>query len=988
LAFVIIRAFISVQKSIKYYMTPDFAVGQRWLSENEPELGLGMVEDVERRTVGIYFPGCDERRSYAKSNAPLSRMLLDPGQKLETIYGDTLLIDSVEELNQIAVYLCVDAQGTKAPVPETQLTHKLELTKASDRLFSGQLDSLKWFDLRFNAIQAKQQQQRSNVFGLQGARCELIGHQLFIANEVGQRHAPRVMLADEVGLGKTIEAGLIIHQQLLNEQAKRVLITVPQALVHQWFVEMIRRFNLHFSIFDESRIQALAAENKGYDEAGSDSNDSEALEDSSELGEDKAPQEQNTNPFMSEQLILCSHEFLEKSDLAPLLEAEWDLFVVDEAHHIEWQQQKPSELFGKVSALSSAAPGLLLLSATPEQLGIHSHFARLQLLDPQRFHCFDTFMREQEDFKPIAQLIEQLVDSEIWSDELKQAVSQYIEGEAIDESRRDQIVRELLDRNGTGRVFFRNTRNNIKGFPKRQLNAYPLENCSQYIDLCKVYESSGTEHLLNPETLYLDDSWITFDQRVAWLKSFIFDNEDEKILVICAQQSTAMALDYYFKMKCGVRCSAFHEELDIIGRDRAAAYFADQEDGAQVLFCSEIGSEGRNFQFSRHLVLFDLPLNPDLLEQRIGRLDRIGQKRTIQIHVPYLEQSAQAVLLDWYHQGMQAFEHCSGIGSMVYKQFSALVNDAIHSPDDQELLQQLIDESAQYNQQVQQKMLEGRNRLLELASFDEHKAAALIDDITMRDEDSPKRFIEQCWDRFGVRSDHHSAGMTIIEPGEHMFVGGFPGLMEDGQTVTFQRSIALARDDVHFLSWEHPMVTGALDLALTMEKGNASVCMIENKGVQAGTLLMEVLFTLDPTAPRSLQAHRYLPYQGMRVLLDMNGNNLAEKVSYYQFDKQCKKLERNLARQVVKSEEQKLKVMLEKAQALANTRSEATVAQALEVMRDRQQQELQRMTALAKTNPNIRQEEIRFIKGQTKALEACISEAVFQVAAIKVIIAA
>ncbi len=72
--------------------------------------------------------------------------------------------------------------------------------------------------------------------------------------------------------------------------------------------------------------------------------------------------------------------------------------------------------------------------------------------------------------------------------------------------------------------------------------------------------------------------------------------------------------------------------MSIVERDKAAHYFADEEDGAQILLCSEIGSEGRNFQFAHHLVLFDLPITPDLLEQRIGRLDRIGQTQTVQIH--------------------------------------------------------------------------------------------------------------------------------------------------------------------------------------------------------------------------------------------------------------------------------------------------------------------------------------------------------------------
>ena len=79
----------------------------------------------------------------------------------------------------------------------------------------------------------------------------------------------------------------------------------------------------------------------------------------------------------------------------------------------------------------------------------------------------------------------------------------------------------------------------------------------------------------------------------------------------------------------------FHEHMEIVERDRAAAYFAARENGSQLLLCSEIGSEGRNFQFAHHLMLFDLPLEPDLLEQRIGRLDRIGQTRVIQLHVPY-----------------------------------------------------------------------------------------------------------------------------------------------------------------------------------------------------------------------------------------------------------------------------------------------------------------------------------------------------------------
>ena len=105
-------------------------------------------------------------------------------------------------------------------------------------------------------------------------------------------------------------------------------------------------------------------------------------------------------------------------------------------------------------------------------------------------------------------------------------------------------------------------------------------------------------------------------------------------------------------MKVGL----FHEGLPLVQRDRNAAWFAEP-DGAQLLICSEIGSEGRNFQFAHHLVLFDLPLNPGLLEQRIGRLDRIGQTQTIRIHVPYVESSSEECVLDWYHRGLDAIRN-------------------------------------------------------------------------------------------------------------------------------------------------------------------------------------------------------------------------------------------------------------------------------------------------------------------------------------------
>jgi len=138
---------------------------------------------------------------------------------------------------------------------------------------------------------------------------------------------------------------------------------------------------------------------------------------------------------------------------------------------------------------------------------------------------------------------------------------------------------------------------------------------------------------------------------------------------LCECADSYIDLEKYLHLNVGVRSAAFYEGLSIVERDRAAAYFADSQAGAQTLICSEIGSEGRNFQFAHHLILFDLPVHPDLLEQRIGRLDRIGQRHNIQIHVPYIAGGAQEILYRWYSQGMQAFTQSFSAGATVKARF-------------------------------------------------------------------------------------------------------------------------------------------------------------------------------------------------------------------------------------------------------------------------------------------------------------------------------
>ena len=363
-------------------------------------------------------------------------------------------------------------QETAIVLREIFLSNQIRFNKPQDKLYAGQIDRMDNFVLRYRALQNQFEQHKSPMRGLCGMRAGLIPHQLYIAHEVGRRHAPRVLLADEVGLGKTIEAGMIIHQQVLSGRAERILIVVPETLQHQWLVEMMRRFNLHFSIFDEERcIEAFA---------------------------------EADNPFDTQQYVLCSLDFLRKSRkrFEQALEGEWDLLVVDEAHHLEWSQDKPSREYQVVEGLAERTAGVLLLTATPEQLGRESHFARLRLLDPDRFYDYDAFVEEEEQYAPVADAITALFSGEKLPDEAKNQITELlseqdveplfriIESDSDEEAKavgaRQELIDNLMDRHGTGRVLFRNTRAAIKGFPKRNVHLMPMEIPQQYTTSMRV----------------------------------------------------------------------------------------------------------------------------------------------------------------------------------------------------------------------------------------------------------------------------------------------------------------------------------------------------------------------------------------------------------------------------------------------------------------------------------------------------------------------
>lgn len=942
-----------------------FVVGQRWISESENNLGLGIVTASDNRTVTIQFPAAEEERIYALSVAPLTRVQFQKGDRINSVEGWQLDVEEVVENQGFIIYLGKRADsGEEAVLPEMQLDHKVSFSKPQDRLFSAQIDRSDRFALRYRALQHQQAQFQSPLRGMRGIRASLIPHQLHIAKEVGQRVAPRVLLADEVGLGKTIEAGMILQQQLFSGRVERVLVLVPESLQHQWLVEMLRRFNLKFSLFDEERCS-------DFDKADEDGNDV------------------SENPFDSEALVIASIDWLESSPnrAKQVLASHWDMLIVDEAHHLEWSENEPSVGYQFVERLSKQTPAVLLLTATPEQLGQESHFARLALLDADRFYDYHSFIAEQKDYKPVADAVATLLNdkplshdeqnsiAELLSEKDTEPMFKVINSEKSKENDRLQVrqelIRELIDRHGTSRVLFRNTRQGVKGFPHRVYHQITLEMPSQYTNALKVMGMMGgvtKDDQLYPERLFQRMNpaakWADFDPRIEWLITFLKNHRDEKILVICKQADTAIALEQILREREAIRSAVFHEKMSIVERDRASAYFAQMEEGAQVLISSSIGSEGRNFQFVSNLVLFNLPDNPDLLEQSIGRLDRIGQKNDIQIHVPCFENSMQMILATWYHQGLNAFEETCPMGAALFREFGEELEIFLKNPQAVGF-DEFLAKTFKRQQHLKAELEQGRDRLLELNSNGGEAAQELAEAIAKEDNNPHLvNFALSLFDVIGLEQEDLGEQSIVISPTGHMLVPDFPGIAEDGTTVTFDRQLALMREDVEFLTWDHPMIRNGIDLITSGDIGKSAISLLINKHLPAGTLLLEAIYMVETQAPKGLNLTRFLPPTPVRILLDNKGNDMAAQVSFTGLEKQLKPVNKQMANKIAKMAQADIKKLISISEQKISVKLPELIEKASQEADSILSAELHRLTSLQAVNKNIRADEIEALEQQ------------------------
>jgi ATP-dependent helicase HepA len=459
-------------------------------------------------------------------------------------------------------------------------------------LVSGRAGPASAWLLRSRVARLEALRRADSLGALLSSRVHVLPHQVGAAGRVLSDRVPRFVLADEVGLGKTIEAGLVFAGLRQTGLADRVLVAAPEHLCFQWLAELFHKFNALFTLLTEERVAAL-----GGPEA--------AL-------------------ARSPLAVVALERLREDRELAEACcEAEPDLLVVDEAHHLA-----DDALHAAVAPIAREAFGLLLLTATPVRLDPREYWRLLGLVEPVATTSLEAFLARLERHEAFAEVARALLAGGP-VDEALERLRALAPGDPFlrrggPGEERAALLDRLADRHGLSSRLIRNRRARVGAFTRRVLRREEVP--------------AGGKREAAAALL----------ARLA--------GAGEKVLCVGADLEALARLREAVAGR-GLEALLYDDAEGIEARDRLVARFRDPE-GPRILLTGESGGEGRNFQFASHLVCYDLPASPLALEQRIGRLDRLGQSRPVEIHL--LPEPGERFLADLFEREIGIFDEPVG----------------------------------------------------------------------------------------------------------------------------------------------------------------------------------------------------------------------------------------------------------------------------------------------------------------------------------------
>jgi ATP-dependent helicase HepA len=745
-----------------------------------PELGLGRVMAIEGRAVVVEFPVPGTTLRLAGDSPALVPVELGPGRRVR--------MRSAKQESLVAAAL---ADG-RVRLSDGRTVDAAEVWPVDldaglvERLARGEIDPVADVENRLASLRLLELREAEGLGSFLGGRIRLYPHQLHVAERATQQDPVRWLLSDEVGLGKTIEACLILNRLVRTGRVERCLVVAPDTLTVQWLGELWRKHHQVFTLLDDERLADVAR--------------------------DHGP---GFNPFdVHRRAVISIEKLVERRHLTDQArEAGIDLLVVDEAQRLRrgagaaggpaWRAIAPIAGLGRHVLLLSATPleddadgffrllRLLRPDVLPEGMAVEDRLARREPLPP----CTSSTRRADIGGLPPRRPVPiETGDPAGWRErvELEHAL------------RRAPAPHALALRHKVARI-------------RRALASgaalAPLLGAEE-ADLKRMAEEADAQ-----------------DPRLAWLAESArrWKEAGEKTLVFVAHRESLEWLRAGLSHRARLASGVFHEALSPGRRDIEVARFRVAE-GPSLLVSTECGGEGRNFEFCTRIVLFDLPWNPVAVEQRIGRLDRIGRRLPVEVLFfrPPTGMGADTVRL---YDAIGLFrEPVIGLEPQLAGVEAALEETALDPAGvlSAERIEKLLEEARAARTRIREAAFHELHRDRYRADMAEGILARVPRGLDALNEDVVTVACERLG--FGVER-HRGRRRYSIEFGNEALVDSLPGVPGGTSFLgTFDREEAVDDETLDFFAAGHPLVEGILAHLDESPRGRVGVVAIAAPG--------------------------------------------------------------------------------------------------------------------------------------------------------------
>ncbi len=868
----------------------------------------GVIAANDGQMIHVHWD--DERHppQFSASDPPLSRVdfIGRPVQRKSTGQNVAVLgpVAAATPTWRCQIFSSTGTAST-ANVPEADL-RPLAMTDPLERFRAGEIGSTKRYLLRQVAQQYRMQNLQDDLVSLGQSQVDIQPHQVSVVHKVISNYPHRFLLCDEVGLGKTIEAGMALKELRARGGAQRVLAIVPPNLVRQWQFEMRTKFNEPFAVLNTATVNSLRA--NGY----------------------------HGNPFAHPDYssVLCSSRWVSNRRWKDLCtEAYWDLIILDEAHHARsYPDGTTTALYRLVRDLAPEEHPqrmMLFLTATPMQLHTHELYSLVEILDPTLFPSEEDFEQHRRATPGLSRLVESLSnrvfpvpgqDEEETAQTVEQ-VAKWLEMDALEvrgrlsagQEERQEIADKLADKHRLSEVLIRNRKVLVGGFMPRTAFRWEVDlsleerdalqavedyvrfgyqfaadtnanaigflmvifqkltassiaairqsllkrrekvqaisaagnasaddmeemldedsNASDVVEMGATIADRAAEELLLLDKAIgaLNDVGETDSKArvlVERLNGLFREQSNEKVIVFTQFRETQRHLEELFTGQ-GWDVNVFHGAMNPGAKDRAIEEFK-KNSGSQVLICTEAGGEGRNLQFCHLLVNYDLPWNPMKVEQRIGRVDRIGQTQPISIFNLWVKDTIEERVLDILENRIRMFEETVG-------GLDPILGDAENIESDIQKIMRAAEDNleavlADFDRQTEEKARASRDAgellgdfIMDTKSFRREIAERISGQTSPVDNDNFEKFIGQLLSdvntyirKSGDTYDLTFHGDFLEEYQRQLFVGG------PRMKAVLRPDRRADAEDVEFMVFGHKVVETIVNQVLGEEYEGAT----------------------------------------------------------------------------------------------------------------------------------------------------------------------